>query len=152
MDDKLFDSMLEGLEELCDDLETESGPAHDQIHFVDEPDPRAIRDELGLTQREFATLLDIPVTTLRNWEQGRRNPTGPAMKLLRLAKKNPNVLLPEEHLHKVTQQTQVSFLFKGLHSGFDQYEKKTSKHSEKTTLKLNNGDSAADDYSYAMAA
>jgi putative transcriptional regulator len=44
------------------------------------------------SQRRFATMLGINVETLRNWEQGRRSPHGPARALLRLARANPKVV------------------------------------------------------------
>ena len=43
----------------------------------------------GLSQVKFAELLSIEVATLRNWEQGRRDPTGPARALLRAIRNNP---------------------------------------------------------------
>ena len=55
--------------------EIEIAPA--RIHFAGEPDPREIRAKLGMTQEEFAAALCISVKTLRNWEQGRRDPSGP---------------------------------------------------------------------------
>jgi addiction module HigA family antidote len=51
------------------------------------------RGKLGLSQSKFATLLGISQETLQNWEQGRREPTGPAKVLLKIASKNPCVLL-----------------------------------------------------------
>ncbi|HET7234597.1 MAG TPA: helix-turn-helix domain-containing protein [Longimicrobium sp.] len=68
-------------------------PADVRVTFVDEPDPREIRERLGLTQERFAALLCINVETLRNWEQGRREPRGPAMRLLQIADKHPEILL-----------------------------------------------------------
>ena len=55
----------------------------------DAVDVRAIRALTGLSQAKFAELLDIEVATLRNWEQGRREPTGPARALLRAIRNNP---------------------------------------------------------------
>jgi putative transcriptional regulator len=52
-----------------------------------------VRNELGLSQSKFASLLGISQDTLQNWEQGRRQPTGPAKVLLKIAAKNPRVLL-----------------------------------------------------------
>lgn len=52
-------------------------------------DVRAIRAVTGLSQAKFAELLDIEVATLRNWEQGRRDPTGPARALLRAIRNAP---------------------------------------------------------------
>lgn len=54
-----------------------------------EIDVRAIRALTGLSQAKFAELLDIELSTLRNWEQGRRSPTGPARALLRAIRNNP---------------------------------------------------------------
>jgi putative transcriptional regulator len=55
-------------------------------------DIAALRRFAGLTQQEFAEALSISVHTLRNWEQGRRNPEGPALALLRVAARHPRVL------------------------------------------------------------
>jgi putative transcriptional regulator len=63
-----------------------------RVIFVDEPDPRATRNKLGMTQEEFADALGISVKTLRNWEQGRRVPSGPALRLLQLANKHADIL------------------------------------------------------------
>ncbi len=52
-----------------------------------------VRGKLGLSQSKFAAILGISADTLQNWEQGRRNPTGPAKVLLRIAAKHPEVLL-----------------------------------------------------------
>ena len=54
-----------------------------------EVDVRAIRALTGLSQAKFAELLAIEVATLRNWEQGRREPTGAARALLRAIRNNP---------------------------------------------------------------
>lgn len=47
----------------------------------------------GLSQPKFAQLLHVGVGTLRNWEQGRREPTGPAKALLRAIKADPKAVL-----------------------------------------------------------
>jgi DNA-binding transcriptional regulator YiaG len=52
----------------------------------------ALRKFIGLTQQQFADALGISVHTLRNWEQGRRIPEGPALALLRIAARHPRVL------------------------------------------------------------
>ena len=52
----------------------------------------ALRRFTGLTQDQFAKALAISVHTLRNWEQGRRTPEGPALALLRVAARHPRVL------------------------------------------------------------
>jgi putative transcriptional regulator len=53
----------------------------------------ATRRKLGLSQGEFARVLGISVRTLHHWEQGTRRPTGAARVLLRIAARNPEVVL-----------------------------------------------------------
>jgi DNA-binding transcriptional regulator YiaG len=55
-------------------------------------DVTALRKFSGLTQEAFAEALGISVHTLRNWEQGRRSPEGPALALLRIAARHPRWL------------------------------------------------------------
>jgi putative transcriptional regulator len=55
-------------------------------------DIAALRRFTGLSQQMFAVALGISVHTLRNWEQGRRMPEGPALALLRIAARHPRVL------------------------------------------------------------
>jgi len=54
---------------------------------------RAARKALGLSQARFAELIDTPVATLRDWEQGRFKPPGSALVLCRVALKHPEALL-----------------------------------------------------------
>jgi putative transcriptional regulator len=53
---------------------------------------QAVRAKLGASQTEFALMIGVSVATLRNWEQGRRTPHGPALALLRVAAKNPRAV------------------------------------------------------------
>lgn len=55
-------------------------------------DVKAIRSKLGKSQREFALMIGVSVATLRNWEQGRRTPDGPALALLRVASVDPKAV------------------------------------------------------------
>lgn len=59
---------------------------------VTEPDPKAVREKVGLSQSAFAALLGVSPRTLQDWEQGRRKPAGPARSLLRIADRHPEVL------------------------------------------------------------
>ena len=52
----------------------------------------ALRRFVGMTQIDFARALGISVHTLRNWEQGRRMPEGPALALLRIAARHPKLI------------------------------------------------------------
>jgi len=55
-------------------------------------DVRAIRQGLGKSQSQFARMIGVSVSTLQNWEQGRRRPVGPARALLRIAAASPQVV------------------------------------------------------------
>jgi putative transcriptional regulator len=55
-------------------------------------DVKAIRSRLKKSQREFALMIGVSVATLRNWEQGRRTPEGPALALLRVASAEPKAV------------------------------------------------------------
>lgn len=55
--------------------------------------PQKIRKKLKLSQASFAVLLGVSTRTLQDWEQGRRQPTGPALALLRIAQRYPEAFL-----------------------------------------------------------
>ena len=55
-------------------------------------DIAALRRFVGLSQAQFAQAMAISVHTLRNWEQGRRRPEGPAISLLRIAARHPRII------------------------------------------------------------
>ena len=58
---------------------------------------KAVRAKLRASQSAFALMIGVSVATLRNWEQGRRRPDGPALALLRVAAKNPQVVAEALH-------------------------------------------------------
>jgi putative transcriptional regulator len=60
-------------------------------------DIKAVRRKLKASQTEFALMIGVNVSTLRNWEQGRRVPDGPALALLRVAEKNPAAVAEALH-------------------------------------------------------
>lgn len=60
-------------------------------------DVKAVRAKLGQSQAEFALMIGVSVATLRNWEQGRRTPDGPALALLRVAAKDPQAVVAALH-------------------------------------------------------
>ena len=61
---------------------------------IDHSDPakfvRQVRKRCGLTQAAFAERIEVPIETVRNWEQGKRHPRGPARALLRLIDSAPD--------------------------------------------------------------
>ena len=67
------------------------------VHEVEvpEPDIAAIRGKTGLSQPAFARSIGVPLGTLKNWEQGRRRPRGPARVLLALIEKRPGIVQAE---------------------------------------------------------
>ncbi len=60
--------------------------------FESGADVAALRRFVGLTQARFALAIGISVHTLRNWEQGRRQPDGPPIALLRIAARHPKII------------------------------------------------------------
>lgn len=54
---------------------------------------RRVRRRLGFSQAEFASRIDVSLETIRNWEQGKRSPTGAAKTLLRMLNKAPELAL-----------------------------------------------------------
>ncbi|MET0670224.1 MAG: helix-turn-helix domain-containing protein [Xanthobacteraceae bacterium] len=57
----------------------------------DATNARRIRSQTRLTQAEFAARIGVPIETVRNWEQGKRSPRGPARALLKLLDHAPDV-------------------------------------------------------------
>ena len=56
-------------------------------------DIKGIRLRLKKSQSEFAMMIGVSVSTLQNWEQGRRTPEGPALALLKIAAEKPEVVI-----------------------------------------------------------
>lgn len=62
--------------------------------YEEEPiDLKALRQQLRMTQEQFAQRFGIPLASLRNWEQGHRLPSGPIRSYLRVIEKNPKAVL-----------------------------------------------------------
>ena len=82
------------LDGICEIKAHQRGEVTLHTREVSEPDARAIRQRMGLTQDAFAALLGVSARTLEGWEQGRRHPRGPALALLRVASNHPEALRP----------------------------------------------------------
>lgn len=63
------------------------GKGHDR----DAAYAKGVRSRLRLTQAEFAARIGVPIETVRNWEQGKRSPRGPARALLKVIERAPQV-------------------------------------------------------------
>ncbi len=74
MDDKDFEALLESVQWMKADMTI---------------DVKQIRATTHLSQEKFARIVNVPVGTLRGWEQGRRQPEGAALSLLRAIKNDP---------------------------------------------------------------
>ena len=88
---RFFDELMESVQQMDEIVRGERQPSR-EFH-VDALQVKEIRKATGLTQARFAALIDVQLGTLRNWEQGRRDPTGPAKALLKAIHNDPvNVL------------------------------------------------------------
>jgi putative transcriptional regulator len=91
MDAKNFAKLLKGVTEAGEIARGERAPARETV--VDAAMVKELRAELGLSQSQFASLLTVELSTLRNWEQGRREPQGPARALLRAIRHSPKAVM-----------------------------------------------------------
>ena len=87
-----FQTLLQGIREAGAYMRGDKKAAARIDHIAPES-VTAIRSSLKLSQHAFASAFGISVATLRNWEQGRRQPTGAARVLLRVAAKHPKAVL-----------------------------------------------------------
>ena len=91
MNDEMFNELLESVKQAGEIRKGLRKPSRYTV--IEEPGVAAIREKYGMTQQEFSSLLGISIGTLRNWEQGRRKPQGPAKVLLKIAEKRPKAIL-----------------------------------------------------------
>ena len=108
MKDELFQELLESVKQGAAIMKGESQPS--RTFEFPETEVQALREQFGLSQAKFANLVGISVGTLRNWEQGRRKPEGPARVLLRVAALHPEALLDisREHSTKTDRPTRTT--------------------------------------------
>lgn len=91
MNDDLFEQLIESVNQ-ADGIIQNKVKASRITEFA-EPQVKAIRAKTGLTQTRFADVLGVSKRTLENWEQGRRQPTGPARALLKILDADPQQAL-----------------------------------------------------------
>lgn len=95
MDKTLFESLKQSLKEAAAIRNGKLAPG--RLTEIGAPDAKSVRAKVGLSQNEFAQLIGVKVATLRNWEQHRRQPTGPAAALLTIVEKEPEAALRALH-------------------------------------------------------
>ncbi|MEW8522612.1 MAG: NadS family protein [Candidatus Thiodiazotropha endolucinida] len=87
MKKEMFDELLESVQEM-DEIVKGKKKASRSFDYPD-PEVKAIRERIGVSQEKFALLLGVSKRTVENWEQGRRHPTDAARSLLRIVEADP---------------------------------------------------------------
>lgn len=91
MDKSLFKKLAQSVRQMDDIAKGRRRPS--RTYEVDALAIKEIRAATDLSQTRFARLIQVDVGTLRNWEQGRREPTGPAKALLRAIRNDPEAVI-----------------------------------------------------------
>jgi len=96
MDKKHFERLVQSVKEMKAIMAGKMKPA--RVTKVNCVKIKSIRAKMKQSQTEFAYMIGVSPSTLRNWEQGTRHPVGPARALLIVAEKNPEAVLKALHL------------------------------------------------------
>ena len=87
------DEIIQGMTESIEYIRgNEAGAVVHKVEIPDEVDVKSIREELNLSRQEFADSFGFSARTLLHWEQGDRNPHGPARVLLLLLQREPKTI------------------------------------------------------------
>ena len=86
MRDELFNELLESIEQASKIKQGKQRASRKQAYQVN---VKHIRETTGLSQEKFAAMIGVSVRTIQNWEQGRRQPHGPSLALLKIFKGDP---------------------------------------------------------------
>lgn len=92
MTKKAFDGIMAGLEDAIAYAKGDSRRGRTHVVRVPTIDVRAARKKLGMSQDRFARSFGVSAATVRNWEQGRRRPEGPARVLLAVIDREPEAV------------------------------------------------------------
>ncbi len=95
MNDKDFKKLVESVKQMGSIMRGENIPHRRTV--LSKVDVKGLRERLGLTQSQFAGMIGVSIKTLQNWEQGRREPEGPAKALLRVVEREPQAVLNALH-------------------------------------------------------
>ena len=91
METQKFNRLVGGVKQFVKIKNGEMKPA--RVFEFSALDVHALRESLHKSQSEFAKMIGVSVSTLQNWEQGRRKPVGPAQALLRVVQMQPEAVL-----------------------------------------------------------
>jgi putative transcriptional regulator len=100
MNEEMFNELIESVREVGAIMRGEKEPA--RITRFEKPNVQRIRAAYNLSQSEFARLMGVSVSTLQNWEQGRRSPQGPASVLLQVVASHPDIVWEVVRPHAMT--------------------------------------------------
>jgi putative transcriptional regulator len=95
MNDKDFQKLVESVKQMGSIMRDENVPHRRTV--LSTVDVKGLRERLGLTQNQFSGMIGVSIKTLQNWEQGRREPEGPAKALLRVVEKEPQAVMNALH-------------------------------------------------------
>ena len=95
MNDKDFKKLVESVKQMGSIMQGENIPHRRTV--LGAVDVKGLRERLGLTQNQFSRMIGVSIKTLQNWEQGRREPEGPAKALLRVVEKEPQAVMSALH-------------------------------------------------------
>lgn len=90
MNDGTFEKLARSIRQAGEIRRGEREPS--RVFEYSPVDIKAIRKRFNQSQSEFALMIGVSIATLRNWEQGRRRPEGPARALLKVAENNPQAV------------------------------------------------------------
>ncbi len=90
---EVADSVRRGLEDAVAFARGDKSRGRETVVHVPEPiDVKGLRRRFGVTQVQFAARYGFKLATLRDWEQGRRQPVGPARVLLNVIDREPEAV------------------------------------------------------------
>lgn len=95
MNDKDFKKLVESVKQMGAIMQGKK-IAHRRT-VLSNIDVKVLRENIGLTQADFSRMIGVSIKTLQNWEQGRREPDGPAKALLRVVEREPQAVLNALH-------------------------------------------------------
>jgi putative transcriptional regulator len=95
MNEQDFEQLCESIRQAGEIKQGKRKPS--RVFKYSDPDVKAIRERLDLSQSRFAAIIGVSVRTLQGWEQGRREPEGPAKALLRVVDRDPEAVLRALH-------------------------------------------------------